>query len=47
MNIYNMYIFPIQIHMRKLQLEKNIKQNKNVGCKRDSMERPLVNIYKL
>ena len=47
MNIYNMYIFPIQIHMRKLQLKKkNIKQNKNVGCKRDFMERPLVNIYK-
>ena len=21
------------------------KKNKNVGCKRDSMERPLVNIY--
>ena len=34
--------------MCKLQLEKKKtnKQKKNVGCKRDYMERPLVNIYK-
>ena len=34
--------------MCKLQLEKKKtkKQNKNVGCKKDSMESPLVNIYK-
>ena len=32
--------------MRRLQLEKNKnkKINKNVRCKKDSMERPLVNI---
>ena len=42
-----MYIILIQIHIRKLQLKKIIiKYKKNVGCKRDSMERPLVNIYK-
>ena len=29
------------LHMRKLQLKK-----KNVGCKRDSMARLLVNVYK-
>ena len=51
MNLYNMYIILIQIHMHKLQLEKwktknkTKTKNKNVGCKRDSMERPLVNIY--
>ena len=47
-NLYNMYIILIQIHMRKLQLKKIIKkvQKKNVGCKRDYMERPLVDIYK-
>ena len=34
--------------MRRLQLRKNKnkKINKNVRCKKDSMERPLVNIYK-
>ena len=26
MNIYNMYIFPIQIHMRKLELGKKKKE---------------------
>ena len=26
MNIYNMYIFPIQIHMRKLELGKKNEQ---------------------
>ena len=26
MNIYNMYIFPIQIHMRKLELGKKKNQ---------------------
>ena len=41
MNLYNMYILPIQIHMHKLQLEGK----KNVGCKRDSIERQLMNIY--
>ena len=30
--------------MHRLQLEKN--KNKSVRCKKDSMERPLVNIYK-
>ena len=43
MNLYNMYILPIQIYMHKLQLQK--KQKTKSGCKRDSMERPLVNIY--
>ena len=43
MNLYNMYILLIQIHMRKLQLKK---KKKKMWCKRDSMERPLVNIYK-
>ena len=31
--------------MSKLQLKKKNK-NKNVGCKKDFMERPLVNMYK-
>ena len=44
MNLYNMYILPIQIHICKLQHEKKNKKIK-VGCKRDSMEGPLVNIY--
>ena len=43
MNPYNMYIIPIQIYMHKLRLEK--KQKTKSGCKRDFMERPLVNIY--
>ena len=33
------------LHMRKLQL-KNKTINKNVECKRDSMARLLVNVYK-
>ena len=45
MNLYNVYILPIQIHMRNFQLKKKNK-NKNMGCNRDSMKRPLVNIYK-
>ena len=40
MNLFNQN-YHIEIHMRKLQHEK-----KKVGCKKDSMERPLVNIYK-
>ena len=44
MNLYNMYIILIQIHMCKFQLKKK-KKKKNVGCKRNSMEIPLVNIY--
>ena len=39
-----MYILPVQIHICKLQHEKKNKKIK-VGCKRDSMEGPLVNIY--
>ena len=41
MNLFNQN-YHIQIPLRKLQLEKN----KNFGCKKDFMERPLVNIYK-
>ena len=41
-----MYILPIQIHMLKLQLQNKKKKKKNVECNRDSLERPLVNIYK-
>ena len=37
MNSFNQN-YHIKIHMRKLQLEKNKKQNKKVGCKKDSME---------
>ena len=44
MNLFNQN-YHIQIHMCKLQLEKK-KQNKIVECKKDSMERPLDNIYK-
>ena len=44
MNLFNQN-YHIQIHMCKLQLEKK-KQNKIVECKKDSMERPLENIYK-
>ena len=43
MNIYNMYILPTQIHVYVTTWKK---KKKNMGCKRDSMERPLVNIYK-
>ena len=45
MNLFNQK-YHIQIYMRRLQLEKNKnkKINKNVRCKKDSMERPLVNI---
>ena len=43
MNLYNMYILPIQIHMPKLQLGK--EKNKNMGCKRNSMERLNIYIY--
>ena len=43
MNLSNQN-YHIQIHMCKLQLEK--KKKKNVGCKKDFMERPLVNMYK-
>ena len=43
MNLFNQN-YHIQIHMCKLQLEKK-KQNKIVECKKDSMERPLENIY--
>ena len=39
-----MYILSKQIHVHKLQLKK--KKKKNMEFKRDSMERPLVNIYK-
>ena len=48
MNLCNQN-YHIQKHMCKLQLEKKKtkKQNKNVGCKKDSMESPLVNIYKV
>ena len=34
------------MHMRKLHLEKKKTKNKILGCKKDSMEKPLVNIYK-
>ena len=37
-----MYILPTQIHV----YVTTWKKKKNMGCKRDSMERPLVNIYK-
>ena len=37
--------YHIQIHIRKLQLEKKTI-NKNMGYKKDSMKRSLVNIYK-
>ena len=40
MNLFNQN-YHIEIHMRKLQHEK-----KKVGYKKDSMERPLVNIDK-
>ena len=43
MNLYNMYIILIQIHMCKFQLKK--KKKKNLGCKRNSMDIPLANIY--
>ena len=33
------------LHMRKLQIKKKTIK-KNVGCKRDSMARLLVNVYK-
>ena len=42
MNLFNQN-YHIEIHMHKLQLQKK----KKVGYKKDSMERPLVNIYKL
>ena len=32
--------------MSKLQLKKKKTKNKILGCKKDSMEKPLVNIYK-
>ena len=35
------------LHMHKLQLKKKKTINKNVGCKRDSMARLLVNVYVL
>ena len=41
MNLFNQN-YHIEIHMHKLQLQKK----KKVGYKKDSMERPLVNIYK-
>ena len=34
MNIYNMHIFPIQIHMRKLELGKKKKKKKSRVQKR-------------
>ena len=43
MNLFNQN-YHIEIHMHKLQLHK--KKKKKVGCNKDSMERPLVNIYK-
>ena len=47
MNLFNQN-YHIKIHMRKLQVEKKKtkQKNKNVGCKKDSMKKPLVNIYK-
>ena len=47
MNLFNQN-YHIKIHMCKLQVEKKKtkQKNKNVGCKKDSMKKPLVNIYK-
>ena len=47
MNLFNQN-YHIKIHMRQLQVEKKKtkQKNKNVGCKKDSMKKPLVNIYK-
>ena len=49
MNLFNQNYY-IQLHLCKLKLEKKKKnkkkKNKNLGCKKDSMEKPLVNIYK-
>ena len=48
MNLFNQNYY-IQLHLCKLKLEKkkkNKNKNKNLGCKKDSMEKPLVNIYK-
>ena len=46
MNLFNQNYY-IQLHLCKLKLEKNKKnKNKTLGCKKDSMEKSLVNIYK-
>ena len=43
MNLFNQN-YHIQIHMCNLQLEKK-KKNKNMGCKKDSMEIKTIGEY--